>query len=130
MSKTMQAGDWIIREGPEIRVADFGAYSGEIMPNPLMIEVGARELQMAMAFTGHSVFVLDVTDTHLTVFDPFQGQPTILQLSYFTGSWLLASRAQVEVTWTLAKKVCRQEMIPLLEAVISKYPYRDRRTVQ
>jgi hypothetical protein len=127
MAKTIMAGDWIIREGPEIKVGDFGAFSGEVMPSPLLMHVGMRELELATAFLGRAIYVLDVTEAFLTVFDPFQGQPVIIQLSHYMGTWRLASQAQVEVTWTLAKKACRQEMIPLLESVVSKYPYRDRR---
>lgn len=128
MNKTgMKQGDWVIREGPEIKVGDFGMFNGELMPNPLTMELGHRELQNALAFTGHSVFVLDVTDSHMVIFDPFQAQPIILQLSNFTGTWRLATQMQVEATWTIAMKAIRQDMVPLLQAVVSKYPYREPR---
>lgn len=123
----MTPGDWVIREGPEIKAGDFGMYSGELMPNQLTMEIGHRELQNALAFTGHAVHVLDVTDSHVVIFDPFQGQQIILQLSYFTGTWRLATRVQVETTWILAQKMVHQNMLPLLQSVIPKYPYREPR---
>lgn len=127
MNKKMQPGDWVIREGPEVKIADFGAYSGDLGHNQLTMEIGHRDLQNAVAFTAHAVHVIDVTDTHAALFDPYQGQEVIIQLSLFTGTWMLATKVQVEVTWRNAKKMVRQEMLPMLEMVMTKYPYREPR---
>lgn len=80
-------GDWVIREAPDAIAND----DYEEFRNPT-----------GYALADRAVHVLDVTKSHITIFDPIVGRKEILQLSAFPGTWRRATRAQIDATWEMA----------------------------
>ena len=109
-------GDWIIRSVPtEEKYED-----GYPMPGP---RHHACEDHL---FTDHAVFVLDITKSHMTIFEPLAGRPVILQLDRFEGAWHYATQRQVEVTWDIAAGTRERNQAFTLGDEKTRYPYRIR----
>lgn len=107
-------GDWIIRNAPpEMPVA-----AGGDMPS-----FGKG---VDYSFTDHATFVLDVTKTHLTLFDPWVAKPVIFQRSRLEGDWHWATEGQVAITWEMAKMVRSREAMYSIGAEKERYPFRRR----
>lgn len=91
-------GDWIIREP-----AEAPSYFSEDQAKAALISkfIGF-EAPDHDSFSDHAIYVLDATQSHLTVFDPMLGRILILLYDRFPGTWHYATEQQVATTWDLA----------------------------
>lgn len=119
MGNWILPGDWIIRSAEE----DAG-YTPFLETPPFIV---AEKHAMNKAFTDHAVYVIDITKTHLTVYDPLAGQPAIVELDRLAGTWHHATSKQVEITWGLARIHRDKNAMFSIEAEMERYPYRLRR---
>lgn len=111
---TIVPGDWIIRNGP--KEEPMAAFEGM---NPYQV----HRAEVDTAFTDHAVFALDITPTHLTIYDPYPGRPHIIQKSLLEGEWHLATEAQVAITWAMTVIIRPKEALYSIQAEKEKYPF-------
>lgn len=91
----MLPGDWVIHAGP-IR-----------MPVPVVHPAGTEVVSWLLTpWSTAAVHVLDVTPSHLVVYDPLSGGREIVDRSVYVG-FQRATRTMVDVTWILADRVRR-----------------------
>lgn len=110
----IRAGDWLIRVP-----AEPPASAAFETPFPGMRPRDSCDYD---AFTDHAIYVLDATQDHLTVFCPWAGKPGIIVYDRFPGDWRYANAKQVEVTWTIARSI-RKDNAMVLELEIKNFPY-------
>lgn len=115
-------GDWVIRSTPPTEKYE-DSYSFLAPPSRRQRE----EEEKADAFTDHAVFVMGITKSHMTLFEPLIGRPVIVQLHEFDGTWHYATEDQVEVTWEVAMSIRdRAQAAHAIPMEKAKYKYRRR----
>lgn len=115
-------GDWVIRSTPE-KPKYEDSYS--FLSGPPTRKQREEE-EKADAFTDHAVFVMGITKSHMTVFEPLAGRPMILQLHEFDGTWHYATQDQVEITWELAQAIRERAAAHSIPMEKERFKYRRR----
>lgn len=105
-------GDWIIREAPD--------------PQPES-EYSEFHNPTGFALSNQAIHVLDVTRTHLTIYDPIAARKAIIQMSLFPGNWKRATKMQVDATWEIAYVSRPRNAVGTIDAEKNQYKYRDSR---
>lgn len=91
-------GDWIIRApDPPPSYATEEQAKAAFITKLIGFEVADHD-----SFSEYAIYVLDATQTHLTIYDPMAGRIQILLYDRFPGTWHYATEQQVATTWDLA----------------------------
>lgn len=112
----IKAGDWIIRDPADPAPTD--PFEGISMTGR-----SHADLSDYILFTGHAIFVIEPTETHLTIFDPCMGRPAIIVFTRYPGAWCYATENQVAVTWTLAQ-LTRRDSAMQIDLERKNFPYK------
>lgn len=103
-------GDWVIREAPDPQPeSEFSEFV-----NPT-----------GFALATHAIHVLGVTKSHMTIYDPVVARKSIIQFSYFPGSWRKATKIEVDATWDMAVVHRDRHALGTIDAEKNQYKFRD-----